>query len=277
MIGTCKLCEVEKEIKRSHIIPEFMYQNVYDISPKRFYIIKSDTKDRNKWRMRLGQKGIREKMLCGDCEVLLSKYENYASEKIYSKEHGLMSYVKDSIPVKIQQNFVYEYEGFSYPKFRIFLLSLLWRVIISESYFTPEINESLVEKLRKAILNQDPLEFDDFGCSIQVMNHKSGEIAGGFIINPFVTNSNTGIGLNILIDGFLYRFDLSSETIETEKGFLLKKDGKIKMTSKILSHDKIIYTGIKSAYRFLKTRLKEEHVLFKANKFEHLTISITHQ
>ena len=85
MIGNCKLCGLERELKHSHILPEFMYQNLYDSSPKRFYKLQVDLDNSVNSKIKIEQKGVREYLLCGNCEVRLSKYENYAAETIYAK------------------------------------------------------------------------------------------------------------------------------------------------------------------------------------------------
>lgn len=94
MIGTCKLCCKEKDLRHSHILPEFMYQNLYDTSPKRFYILNVDLDNSANSKRKIEQKGIREYLLCGDCEVQLSKYENYAAEIIYAKNLGNKAIIK---------------------------------------------------------------------------------------------------------------------------------------------------------------------------------------
>jgi len=76
MENPCALCLQSRPLKRSHIIPEFMYQNVYDSDPKRFHSLTVNIDDEAKSKSKVEQKGIRENLLCADCEVLLSKYEN---------------------------------------------------------------------------------------------------------------------------------------------------------------------------------------------------------
>ena len=52
MIGTCKLCGKEKDLcKQSHIIPNFMYQDLFD-QKNRMYAIQSEEGG-------IKQKGIR--------------------------------------------------------------------------------------------------------------------------------------------------------------------------------------------------------------------------
>jgi hypothetical protein len=55
---------------KSHIIPEFAYKPVYD-KQHRFIDFSEDPKT----GVKFAQKGIRENLLCHNCEELLSKYE----------------------------------------------------------------------------------------------------------------------------------------------------------------------------------------------------------
>ncbi len=78
MEGTCRLCQLPKNLRQSHILPEFMYQNVYDQDPKRFYTLKLDLEEMDRSSSRIQQKGIREYLLCDTCEGKLAKWEDYA-------------------------------------------------------------------------------------------------------------------------------------------------------------------------------------------------------
>ena len=257
MTGTCKLCCKEKDLRHSHILPEFMYQNLYDTSPKRFYTLNVDLDNSANSKRKIEQKGIREYLLCGDCEVQLSKYENYAAETIYAKNLGNKVTIKKANETPDQQYFTYEYEGFSYSDFKLFLLSLLWRVIVSKSFNTPEVDEKIVKELRLAVHNQDPLEFDDFGCLLQVIKYKKEQIAGGFILDPFLTKNENSPILNILIDGFMYSFYLNSKQLPSDKkDFFLKKDGTMVILGRVLFTDKGLFERIKAAFDFFKTTKK---------------------
>jgi len=80
MTGECNLCRQEKELRYSHILPEFMYQNLYDHAPKRFYALTVNLDKAEGSKRRIEQKGIREYLLCGECEVLLSNINADAKE-----------------------------------------------------------------------------------------------------------------------------------------------------------------------------------------------------
>src|SRR6266487_81589 len=78
---TCALCQKKKQLRRSHIVPEFLYKQMYD--PKhRFFALSCTPSERE----RQHQKGLREFLLCADCELLFSGFENYAAKVFYGKD-----------------------------------------------------------------------------------------------------------------------------------------------------------------------------------------------
>ena len=113
----CYLCKKKSELKKSHIIPEFVYKDLYD-SKHRFHVL-STLKETPR---PIEQKGIKEKLLCGSgkCEQQLSIYEKYAKEvlmggvEITVKDEGDIIFVSDV----------------DYQKFKLFQLSILWRASI---------------------------------------------------------------------------------------------------------------------------------------------------
>ena len=256
MTGICKLCLNEKELRQSHIIPEFMYQNIYDKDPKRFYTLNVHIESDEDSKRKIEQKGIREYLLCADCESLLSKYESYSAETIYAKNKGNKTYIVKAEQTPDQQYFSYNYAGFKYKEFRVFLLSLLWRVIVSKTFSTPDIDATEVERLRVAILNEDPLDYDDFGCLIQAIMYKKGELAKGYILEPFLTQNENIKVLNFFIDGFMYSFYLNSkEMTDKKKKVFLKQDGTMVMMGRIIFQDKGLLERIKRTFAFFKTTL----------------------
>ena len=78
----CALCNEDKKLSNSHIIPEFIYAHsgIYD-DKHRYNVLSSDAEQSNKFE----QKGVREKLLCKDCEAKLSDYETYAKTILYDE------------------------------------------------------------------------------------------------------------------------------------------------------------------------------------------------
>ena len=221
--GLCRLCLKENELRHSHILPEFMYQNLYNTDIRRFHSFEINLDNLEDAKKRIQQKGVREYLLCQNCETLLSLYENYAAETLYGKNLKNKTYIVDAKQTPDEMYFLYDYVGFDYKAFRIFLFSILWRLIISESFKTPEYDTKIVDKLRQAILEENPLSPKEFGCLLQVVKYKKGQIAKGFILSPYVTGKNEQI-LNILVDGFIFSFFFETEGMPEEEYFL-KENG----------------------------------------------------
>ena len=80
----CKLCCENKDLRRSHIIPEFLYRNlgIYD-DKNRFKVISSNPKKRVKYE----QKGFREYLLCDNCEEKIQKWEDYVARFWFQKSN----------------------------------------------------------------------------------------------------------------------------------------------------------------------------------------------
>ena len=241
----CKLCQKQAKLRNSHILPEFFYQNLYDKDVKRFNTYKINLDKPENLKKRIEQKGIREYLLCQDCETLLSKYERYAAETLYSKNLKNKAYVINSKETPDQKKFTYDYAGFDYKLFKIFLLSLLWRIIISDAFKTPNFNFENTESLRLAILNQDPLKYDQFGCLVQFKFYTKKLLVKGFILSPYMTGENNEI-LNIFVDGYLFSFYLNIET-EKAKHFFLKENGTMTVLGEMLFDDKNLLGKLKAA------------------------------
>ncbi len=71
----CKLCRKSAKLSFSHILPEFLFAPIYD-DLHRTMLVSSSEKEK------LVQKGVREYLLCQECETKLSRYEGYAIKVI---------------------------------------------------------------------------------------------------------------------------------------------------------------------------------------------------
>lgn len=73
----CHLCQKDSDLKNSHIIPEFVYNLLYDKKHRFHVLTTADNPPRPQ-----EQKGIREHLLCVDCENQLSVYEKHQTSSI---------------------------------------------------------------------------------------------------------------------------------------------------------------------------------------------------
>jgi len=153
--GKCRLCQNEKELCFSHIIPEFMYLPTYDENPRRAATI---PEGRNKYE----QKGIRENLLRGDCDrTIIGKWETYCSPIIKSIQDLNI----------IQNGDQYIIHNVQYSNFKLFQLSLLWRASIASVRMFENINIGKHEEIiRKMLLSENPSTPNNYGCMMFVLD-----------------------------------------------------------------------------------------------------------
>lgn len=146
----CALCLQQKELRKSHIIPEFLYASLYD-DKHRLHVLSVIPEQKNSHE----QKGLREHLLCDDCEQKLSQWERYAS--LVLKGGVELTYHH-------QGNIVFV-SGLDYQKFRLFQLSILWRAGVSRLQFFEKVQLGPhAETLRQLLLANDPGPLNKYGC-----------------------------------------------------------------------------------------------------------------
>src|SRR4051812_9280912 len=112
----CRLCRREIPLCDSHIIPEFFYSTLYDDN-HRFIGISTNPEKAECYF----QKGLREKVLCKDCECKFSVHENYARGVFLGGQEIQTACEPQRMKLA----------GLDYQSMRLFELSLLWRMGIS--------------------------------------------------------------------------------------------------------------------------------------------------
>lgn len=163
-VGLCKLCLKQKELcKESHIIPRFLYKFLTGENNELVYLDKNRAQSKYNSEYEGG-------ILCPDCDSgLIGKLEYYASKFI----HGELPNAgkarqerKDGRDLLIREND----PSYDYRRFKLFLLSILWRSSISSRPFFQRLKLSpeVEEDLRQKILKGDPGRPDEYTCFIHL-------------------------------------------------------------------------------------------------------------
>ncbi len=146
----CALCQQSKILCDSHIIPEFLYNKLYDQKHSYFFAT-TDPSERAKLRRR----GIYEKLLCKSCESFISRFETYA-KKIFAGN------------VKIDNSNSSRWivlQDLDYEKFKLFQISLLWRASVSQRREFSKCNLGPHDdRMHKMLLEGKPGEPYEYGC-----------------------------------------------------------------------------------------------------------------
>lgn len=165
----CALCLSDEALKNSHIIPEFLYRSVYD-EKHRLHQISADPNERNLYL----QKGLREPLLCGQCEQRFSPWERYVSLLL-----------NGGVDVGVQQ------EGkrlhlskLDYSKLKLFQLSVLWRAGVSKlpAFSQVELGPH-EERIRKMLLSNEPGSTETYGCLMFILMNEH-ELVRDLVVPP---------------------------------------------------------------------------------------------
>ncbi len=139
-MNICKLCYQEKELRKSHIIPKFVYQWMKKSGPGRL-------RQQKQFEIPI-QDGTKERLLCGECENKLAVWEKWFSENVFIKYlDGTKS------------------EFHNEKKMKLFTISILWRVLTvfiddgNEYTFPNELREAQSEWRRYLLDNIDLKKF----------------------------------------------------------------------------------------------------------------------
>ena len=206
----CALCRTEAKIANSHIIPEFFYKSMYD-GDNTYFGLSQNSKQED---IRFDQ-GFREDLLCCECEQQFSKYEDYACRVFYGGvEVGCVCQ-----PGGVLLN------GIDHRKFRLFLLSMLWRMGVAETAIFSKVELGpFEEELRQMLRAEEPGIPDRF-CwrieSVQLLGKK-----GNWHNPPDVAKVECQRCYRVVIDGFLFLFFVSRQTLPSAlQDVCIKRDG----------------------------------------------------
>jgi hypothetical protein len=230
----CRLCQKKKQLRNSHILPEFFYQNMYD-DKHRYLQVPSDAKEK------FAQKGIREYLLCQECETKLSRYEKYAAEIIREIPNFLLD---------LSERFTYS-EDVDYSRFKLFQLSIIWRAGISTSKMFESVSLGKHEEIiRKMVDEENPGKSSDYGCLMITVPDT--RLIDKIIWSPTREKLFGHNGYRFFTGNLFWYFFVSSHTPDrTSQEFFIKENGLLRIWIAPWREDEII-TNIGSAFRSRK-------------------------
>lgn len=191
----CFLCLEDSELRKSHVIPEFLYEALYD--EKHRLQVLSVIPEKENWRE---QKGLRERLLCDCCEQRFSSWERYASQVL--KGGVPLTYRREGDVVLISE--------LEYLPFRMFQLSILWRAGVSSLEFFKNVQLGPhAEVLRKLLLAGDPGPKTQYCCFMFGLTCES-QVFTGVIMQPGKVRLHGQIAYSFVFGGFLWAFFASS-------------------------------------------------------------------
>ena len=207
----CRICLKQGNSCNSHIVPEFFYEqmNLYD-EKHRFNVLSTEPDKHRSTE----QKGIRERLLCKKCEGTFSAWEDHARRVLYG---GECIEITTNDPKGIECTV-------DYAKFKLFQLSILWRVgISSRAGFSSVELGSHEGVLRKMLLDETPGNTEAYGCVI-LYSTKHTDITSNTIHCMGMSNVDGVDCIRLLLGGFFWLFFLSEIALDPRQKELFLQD-----------------------------------------------------
>lgn len=220
-MAICKLCKNERELQGSHIIPEFMYRPLYNEKHKTVgYLL-----GRGEPKPQLVQKGLREALLCTECERFLN--ESFESPNVplwralAEEERGPdLSVKRIQLP---DGGYVAHVSEFDYASFKLLLLSILWRASVSGREEFAEVTLGPHEEtIRQMLLSKQPGGQADYPCLIFLFL----EPKLGIMVPPFRSRMEGHTTYHFILTSVRIDIMVSQHASENRfTQFALKEDG----------------------------------------------------
>ncbi|EON88690.1 hypothetical protein [Plesiomonas shigelloides] len=202
VVAHCRLCEKEKELKLSHIIPRSFIKRRKQNGKTVLYTVGKGAVT--------GIYDPKELLLCHECEQFLSKeFESYGIDLLRNKKN--VSKVSGGVI----------FNNFNYSKFYLFLISILWRASISsiETFkqvdLCPEYNELIRScLLKKSLKIQTSIRLPHvikiaMIRVVDVKNELGDELLKGALLNVNRKSSHDQICYYFMVEGFLFVYDFT--------------------------------------------------------------------
>lgn len=223
--GICKLCLQEKMlIGKSHIIPQFMYKGVFDEKNRIAEVKLSDLKSPI-----FRQSGFySSNILCANCDnqKIGTDLEDYAYTVFFQRQRSRyplpqidVDFLDDGLRTEI-------WKGIDYKRFKLFLLSILWRSSISNLQNFKEVSlGKYEEKIRKMIFAGDAGSQDFIPISILKFERVK-DIPWEGVHSPIRIKTEGSTIYAFLIQDKFYLFGVSEHNRPElfEKGTIWKDD-----------------------------------------------------
>ncbi|MBL7128175.1 MAG: hypothetical protein ISS16_04240 [Ignavibacteria bacterium] len=185
---------------------------MYD-SKHRFFEISTKLNEKNKFM----QKGLREYLLCNDCEQQIGRYEKYVNDVFFNKTTNNV----------IQDDKIIVIKKVDYVLMKLFQLSILWRASISSKEIFRYIELGPHQEIiRKMIYNEKPGKYYEYGCLQIAVIIDDSKLIEGLMLNPEYLRIEGYRLYRFVFGGFIWAYFVSSHNYQYKwKKFFLLENG----------------------------------------------------
>ena len=187
----CRLCRQQKELCRSHILPDFLYSPLYDGDNHSYHVIQVDPILRPSY-----QTGQWDRLLCQECEQKISPWETYAKREWFDRRNSL-KFNGGVCELSVD-----------YDRMKLFFLSILWKMsVCNRPMFKLVALGENEKKLRDILFRLDPGYEEQY--PFVIWWHERDEILDNYIGSPTVSTISNITYIFLPIPQFLMAYELS--------------------------------------------------------------------
>ena len=137
----CKGCNEERKLIKAHVIPESFFRDLRANEKTLFLVSNVEGAYRKKAPVGVYD----EKILCRKCEDLFQKIDDYAAKVLINPDQiEELSHPGEKVGYRIK--------NVDTEKFKLFVISLLWRASVSQHTFYKNVNLGALENKAKDLL-----------------------------------------------------------------------------------------------------------------------------
>lgn len=216
---TCGLCGAAKPLMNSHILPEFLYRGIYDEKHRTLVLSAGG-------QTRVLQKGLRERLLCDQCEGLIQRYEHYFAG-VWFKRWNVPS---------LRHEETFELTGLDYTRFKLLVLSVVWRAAVST---LPEFNEASLgsheEAIRRMLLRGDAASEADYTVVTGLLVHPETGLREDIVVMPPARiRVNRHWAIRTVFGGAAWTVFTTSHRTKPYEDLGIREDGSLRLHARSL-------------------------------------------
>lgn len=191
----CALCQREEKLCKSHILSRFLVKGTYE--EEGFAAVKSAIPGQPSYNSQ--GLGHWERLLCRKCEDRFGVWEDYSRD--------MLNDTPRECPPELPGCTVLR--GIDYAKFKLFQMSLLWRVSVCRQSFYSRVSLGPIEEeLRVMLLGGDPGKPWQFGCFMTAVLMPDGSKAEA-LVEPVAGRVNGYWKVKFVAGGYAWVFSVS--------------------------------------------------------------------
>jgi hypothetical protein len=208
----CKLCKVERQLKKSHIIPEYFFRSYRPNDGSSLQEVKAGRYFTPRYPI-----GYYEQLLCEQCEAITAKWDDTGIKFLQNADLWEQKNLGDRS--------YYEIMNFEYSTLKLFFMSVLWRAAVSSfSFFSAVELGPFHARLSNLLLSADPGEPEDFAVSIFKYTSAEEELEK-IIVSPTRFKPNRINHYRFRLNEFIFVIKVDSQPLKVSQYFFcLKKD-----------------------------------------------------